>query len=279
MIAGIPYNRVHELEFAPGEVRLDVTMESTLALWKTKQRDKTYQAVLKQGRDNLKQLRAGKGTANLKDEKLEQERIAIEMQMAEKEQKRAMAEEQENQRRLQRQEEVLAAESNAAVSSPVLLGVAAAGGIALVASDSASSSQSRQRQQQQAIAATNATLSETAAVGNNFTDTTRVTGQILDLNTNAGAELFSTTPSVLSKQRVNGDRNGNFSATLRQEEELIDPQRAAERAMEEYMNRDDGGSDWLLSLAEILEEEDEEDFVVQQQQHHHDASDDEENFQ
>ena len=81
MIAGIPFNRVHELEFGPGEIRFEVTMDSTLALWKEKlENGKAYQAFLQEGRENLTQLRAiaqnGGTVVNLKDKKIEDERTA-----------------------------------------------------------------------------------------------------------------------------------------------------------------------------------------------------------
>jgi broad specificity phosphatase PhoE len=40
MMAGIPFDHVHELEYKPGEVRLNVTMDSTLAFWKERQSER-----------------------------------------------------------------------------------------------------------------------------------------------------------------------------------------------------------------------------------------------
>ena len=62
MIAGIPFNRVHELEMQSGEVRPRVTRESTLALLEARQQPSStrdeYSATIDRGRVELKRLRA-----------------------------------------------------------------------------------------------------------------------------------------------------------------------------------------------------------------------------
>ena len=60
MMAGIPYNKAHVLEYAPGEIRLDVTRTSTLALYETKRRENAseYSALLQRGEKELKRLRS-----------------------------------------------------------------------------------------------------------------------------------------------------------------------------------------------------------------------------
>lgn len=53
MIAGIPYNKSHALEFAPGEIRLDVTMDKTLQLYEQKMQSnvKSYAELVDQGKE------------------------------------------------------------------------------------------------------------------------------------------------------------------------------------------------------------------------------------
>mmetsp|Transcript_37887 Transcript_37887/g.43275 ORF Transcript_37887/g.43275 Transcript_37887/m.43275 type:complete len:364 (+) Transcript_37887:109-1200(+) len=60
MISGIPFNRVHELEFLPGEVRLDVNYESTLILLKERQASlsEDYKIIIEKGKTELKRLRS-----------------------------------------------------------------------------------------------------------------------------------------------------------------------------------------------------------------------------
>ena len=91
MIAGIPLNRVHELELEPGELRLNVTRNSIQELWQSKNNNNnknnngaatssSYQQILKDGRIQLIKLRSTKTFVNRKDERIEAERIAIEKQ-------------------------------------------------------------------------------------------------------------------------------------------------------------------------------------------------------
>jgi hypothetical protein len=80
MIAGVPLSDVHCLEFAPGEVRLDVSRESVLELYKQKKEDPDYLQVLDEGKEKLALLRqsSDKTFVSLKDIKAEQERIDLE---------------------------------------------------------------------------------------------------------------------------------------------------------------------------------------------------------
>jgi len=45
MIAGLPYNRAHELQYQPGEMRLNVTFDTTLAILKNKNREEYKSAI------------------------------------------------------------------------------------------------------------------------------------------------------------------------------------------------------------------------------------------
>jgi broad specificity phosphatase PhoE len=82
MIAGIPLNRVHELEFTPGEVRLNVTLDTTLSLWHAKQSDMSeYELALAEGRKELRRLRGMNDMVSIKDQRLEDDRIALEAQL------------------------------------------------------------------------------------------------------------------------------------------------------------------------------------------------------
>jgi len=67
MISDIPFNRVHELEFRPGEVRLDVTYDSILALWKERQVSlaRDYTPIVETGKTELERLR--KSSSNLEN--------------------------------------------------------------------------------------------------------------------------------------------------------------------------------------------------------------------
>ena len=58
LIAGIPLNRVHELHFAPGEVRTDITYDSVRAMLPVSSPpSQEYLAALERGKVELQRLR------------------------------------------------------------------------------------------------------------------------------------------------------------------------------------------------------------------------------
>jgi broad specificity phosphatase PhoE len=279
MVAGIPYNRVHELEFAPGELRVDVTKQSTLELWKQKRLENAekYQSLLKQGRANLKNLQEGKGIKNLKDARIEAERIAIDKAYEEKERRRALALQREEELRLQRQKELrISSPDGDREIPPILLGTmavtAAIGGIGLAAVNSRQG-----RRDNMSVVSDNTekfTPNSNSTLGFGLNETltpmlatvtvdnseplrvrSNMDGGSVGAREGGGGTLFSS--NSFTRQRVNGDRNSLVPTV--ESPVMQDPKEAAKRAMEEYMNRDDGSSDWLMSLTEILQEEDDTD--------------------
>jgi hypothetical protein len=140
MIAGIPYNRVHELNYSPGEVRLDITMESTKALLKSGVLTEDYKAILAEGRQELKRLRSMKSEdiISVKDQKLEDDRLEMEAYAKQVEKKRRAKDEQdqlareararkiEEDRQRRREEKGLSADDSDA-NIPVLLGAGTLG--------------------------------------------------------------------------------------------------------------------------------------------------------
>ena len=74
LIGGIPLDRVHELQFRPGEIRCDVTYDTVNAI-ASRQPSSTYFDALERGRLELKQLRENPDMIrNVKDLKYEEER-------------------------------------------------------------------------------------------------------------------------------------------------------------------------------------------------------------
>lgn len=233
MIAGIPYNRIHELEFSAGELRLDVTKTSILDLWKRKQEDNLeYAALLEEGRKELAQLRKQTGEiVSLKDIKLEEERIAIDKAYQEKEAKRKLSEEKEKEKLLLRQREMMS--SNDAPISPntvaTLAGISLVGGASLLAvgpknSDPAPSDSGNSSPK-------------------NFTMAAMETGPnaAFNVSTHLGlAESVQKRSLFTPTERINGEK---------------DKSEAAATAMAEYMDRDDGADDWLKSISEIVAED------------------------
>ncbi|KAL9186147.1 hypothetical protein ACHAXT_005385 [Thalassiosira profunda] len=74
LIAGIPLNRVHELQFCPGEIRCGVDYNSILAL-ASRPPSPVYFDIIQRGRAEMKQLRENPDLLrNVKDLKYEEER-------------------------------------------------------------------------------------------------------------------------------------------------------------------------------------------------------------
>jgi broad specificity phosphatase PhoE len=239
MIAGIPYNRAHEIDFKPGEIRFDVTMESTLALWKSKQilEGASYSEILKEGRAALKELRAtqmrGGTVINLKDKKIEEERVAIETEYRRKERRRLDAERKEHEQRRKRQQEIAVQRGNSTGSDVVSLITMALASIVAVGSPFWFFDKSSEL------------VAKESDPG--------MSSGIVDM---AGMDK-ERTPSTANISFPNVTLNMTLSTT-----QVLDPIERARIAMEEYMNRDDGADDWILSLSQIMEEDEDERITV-----------------
>jgi len=98
LIGGIPLNRVHELQFAPGEVRANVDYTSINAL-ASHSPSQSYLDIIQRGRVELKELRANPDLLrNVKDIQYEQEREA-ELKELEKKKEEAEAKQLEVERK------------------------------------------------------------------------------------------------------------------------------------------------------------------------------------
>jgi hypothetical protein len=86
LIGGVPLNRVHELEYEPGEVRLNVNYE-TSKMYIEKEPSEEYRTALETGRTQLQSLRNNPDQLlNIKDQKFEEELRAEEARKAKMEQ-------------------------------------------------------------------------------------------------------------------------------------------------------------------------------------------------
>jgi broad specificity phosphatase PhoE len=255
MIAGIPLNRVHELEYAPAEVRLDVTLDTTLAFWKQRQSNtREYQQELKEGMMELQRLRDLKdNVVSLKDRKEEQERQDVEMLYQKQQEERARLQEEKEAFRKQRaaslrsqQQEppsplLLGAGGVVAMGVAVVLGAASGGDGANVAAD-------KIQERDASSTTTAATLVEDEA-----SIATPVTPAYFDSAVDRVQKSSNPLPWNVSPEalkRVNGDRKADFQLAP------VDRVVAAEQAMQDYLDQDDGGLDWLQSVSDIMMEED-----------------------
>jgi hypothetical protein len=264
MIAGIPYNRVHQLEFAPGEVRFDVTYQSTRKLWKDKQTEKgndvaaSYDSIVERGRKMLPALLAADSEisgnndfVNLKDVKLEKERVEVEEMLESKARDRRLAQAEADRILSERRQLLVMNETMESGSvSPALLTF---GGIATTSAALIAATQNTvQASDSKVVALVNAT--EQLLIDANGQSTTSI--KIND------ADVGTSSSPLYTRERVNGD----YNASLRIMTTLpgLDPRVAAEKAMEEYMQRDDGGEDWIRVMSEIILEPDDETDNVQE---------------
>ena len=282
MIAGIPLNRVHELELLqPGDVRLNVTYHTTRQLWQERLNDdafmKDYQNILTQGRRNIQQFKSATvETMNIRDQQLEQERISVEQQAADIQRARQAAEKEEDERRRRerqeklveaaaarskekqqppgaRQNPIVAAFSNMDVSTKVL-GSAAfltalGGAISSVREELGETNTFTEESNEDKGEA----LAANGDESNNYSNSIRPDGLYEDSPVN----IPSTPPDSLMTipQTVNGDRK-NISPSVTMDDINIDPFMRAQKAMEDYLNQDDGGEAWIDSLEEILHDDD-----------------------
>jgi hypothetical protein len=255
LIAGIPLNRVHELEYRPGEVRLNVTKESTLGFLKNDDRKADYDSIIVAGRKELHRLKEMKAedVISVKDQMLENDRLEMEEYSRKLDEKRLAQEEKDRLARDARVREVKDdqqkrsnEQGDVAGVTPVLLGTAAVG----VSAAAVASLGGENDEKELAVTADDPlpTLSTTVLLYANITN-----GLTIDIpefgpqNTpGEGDGLYD------SVQRVNGDRQATFPPRLK----ARDPMKAAEEAMQEYMDSDDGESAWLAMLSDMMGEDD-----------------------
>jgi hypothetical protein len=272
MMAGIPYNQVHELEFAPGEVRLDVTYESARALYQTKQNDPAYAVTIKQGRAKLAKLRS--------ETTLENERLAIEQALQEKQI-------QEGEIERQRQLQELIAKNKEKTTSPGVL--AAAAGVSVVAGAVWVGITSQDNDNVATDDLSKLSPTDTSDTTSTSLDTNGVpialSSSLPLLTPPAGSSLPSPAPKMrgtgndtqpyeyvpLNGQPLMNDVSFEEQIRNRQKKPSLydsppppsedDRAKSAEVAMQEYLDEDDGGGDWLRAMVEIIEEDEDSELL------------------
>jgi broad specificity phosphatase PhoE len=250
MMAGVPLNRVHELEFRSGELRMDVTAGSVLELWKSRQAGpeaESYRDALERGRKTLRRLRstAPEALVNKKDEQIERDRLEVERGVEERRRAQFLKSEMEDAARAERRSRMQAERSSSpspsGAADPALLGIAAAAAAALVAGA--------------AMAAPSASSAPPAASGG---ADGKAEAERKEL---AGGRRDSA--GAIDARPVNGDRSASLGpppAAPTPPAPALTPLEAARRAMDEYLGRDDGADDWLRSVEGILRDDAENDL-------------------
>lgn len=261
MIAGISLNRVHELEYAPGEIRLNVTMASTLAL--AKERDlEEYKNAIATGRKELKRLRSMKPDEiiSVKDQKMEQDRLEMEAYSRKQEEKRIAKEQADRSAREARDRQIKETRQQSRVESeagssgleaPVLIGAAGIGLVGATLALTGDDNEEETTASPEEPPPTNATGSESrdAVMDVAIMDHPSIDiPEIQSLDSGAASRI-----DIDTTARMNEDRQAIPPKPKNQ-----DPAVAAKEAMNEYMDSDDGGSAWLEVMSDIMLEDDDE---------------------
>ena len=272
MIAGVPVNRVHELEWSPGEVRYDIGMESTLARLQGGP-SKEYAETIKRGKIQLANFQKHPELmVNIKEKRLMEEvraeeeraRKAKEAEMARnaaQEEKRAAVAKTEMARNAAKAEKrakltrfrepraVVREEGDGGSLSDLMpLGVLGLAGA--MATFNGGKEEHESAKNNDAVAMDNESLAD---------DGMYYTGDTIDPE---GEEEM---PSELKAMEDLIDRHpihipemtsDSLEALFKTEQQTEEEKLAlAADAMDEYMKKDDGGDAWLQSVASIIEEE------------------------
>lgn len=322
MIAGIPYNKVHVLDFTPGELRINVTRENVLQLYEERKSSRqgqgeyilgtrtnvendndisssttttatksskvtssslslssssSYDEVIEYGKLELQRLRSLNvdTIVNKKDIKIERERMEIDLQQQQRETERLAYEERNKMERLKRQNDVQRRRrrrqnqnsndddnnnnnnddnDNIALSA-LGTGVAVFAAIPL------------------ALAGRNDDDGdEKGNMASSNTDTTNSTSvtTLNDDNNNVGSAITDENPFSMDTEELNISQQALLSSvqsngtnrpvplTVEEREE------AAEIAMKQYLDQDDGGDAWLNAINDIVEETTEEEEIEEE---------------
>lgn len=280
MIAGIPFNRVHELNYRPGEIRLNVNMKTTRNLLNSGEvLPEDYKEVLVQGRQELKRLRSIKAEdiVSVRDQKLEDDRLAMEAGAMEREKKRVAKDKQDQRAREARAQEIQQERQKRIdrgdendENVPMMLG---AGAVAASAA-AVPLFNGQGKDEKPAVESTNTTATvvpeSNPDTGIDINEQRSLVDIFEDENDFRPAFVVPRNETDVlvpvlgieevddagsSRLRVNGDRQATFPPPSRKSR---DPVEAAEDAMKEYMELDDGASDWLLMMSDLMLEEDED---------------------
>lgn len=291
MIAGIPFNKVHELEFAPGEVRLDLTMTSVQKYYEARQQQLAsngeYEKKLQLGKVELERLR-GLDPATIvskKDLKIEREAAEIEEQQRKKEEQQRLKREKEEEARLLRQKQIQAAKEREAqarilranAQSPgegdkttqiAMGGVASLAVAAALATGKSNpdpvavSSGSMALRNETRLTSFGETSSNIGTMRQNATiaENQRLASSAASEMTLPGTQPETTgMPGALPQATLPfGDIPPKRSLYSDPVPTMEERKQAADEAMQEYLDKDDGGEDWLTVMGQLIEEDDDD---------------------
>lgn len=264
LIAGVPLNRVHELNYQQGEVRMDVDYDSVRSFLPPVP-STDYQLALKDGSAQLEILRSKNFVSN-KDQAYQTQLQKAEDQEAAWKAKVEKRQEEAEQKRQQRHDEIAAASSTNKSDGPRMVesedkaGVRAAfGGVlgvtGILAIGSSGGTASSEESNTTAVA-----LEEGAEIQENTIESNaaipvaegeRKFKELEDME-----EKLERAPITIPEfSYPPGDKGIDVSDILQDyEQERL---QLAERAMEEYLDQDDGAGSYLNFLGGLMDEDEE----------------------
>jgi hypothetical protein len=266
---GIPLNRVHEINYRPGEIRFDVNYESARALM-TEIPSKEYSAIIERGIKQLQVLREDpEKIINVKDQAYEVERVEQinkERMIAKKKEEAELAlkaqknELQENLKSYTVNKSDMGTFST--MSQGLIISCLSAFGIASVLTAMAGLKETATEKQ---YLQTDEEINELQFTKTSTFNKENINGPNFVIN------------SSLDKNNLNGpttvdfvlDTEGSTEGALKQPNSEIQdsntaltvlnqsPEERAKLVMEAYLEEDDGGNAWLDLMSGILQDEQE----------------------
>ena len=221
MISGIPFNRAHELEFNPGEIRFNVTVDNVLNHLATSTSSSIYKSKISKGREYLGTL-LQTNTEDIVNVKEEQDRAEIKRQKELSESKKSIAPIQSSASSSTATLSLSQAEHIPAYGALLATMLAGIGRVLRNDDMAMTSSNEAILEESPSINRTSAVIAENVMSSNRIVDST------------------STNPPAILAQ---------ISVSEKSREEKV---KEAEVAMEKYLSEGDGGDEWLGAIADII---------------------------
>lgn len=309
MMAGIPFNKVHELEFAPGEVRLYQDMANVRQFYEKQQLagNADYEKTLRMGKVELERLRGldPATMVNKKDLRIEKEAAEIEEQQQQRNEQKRLKAQKEEETRILRQHQIQEAKENAAqarmekqqaaalqrmaqsgnahppsgagdkttqLAIGGVVSLAAAAALATGKSDSdpvVVSSGSATISNSTFTSPLNATISSLGTSPTNATSTQGLPQTLPQVSLPFGNAVSSNStaptsgmPETLPQVSLPGGNDASSNTKSLYSDSLPtmeEKKQAAAKAMQEYLDEDDGGGDWLTVMGQLMDDDGDED--------------------
>mmetsp|Transcript_8462 Transcript_8462/g.12487 ORF Transcript_8462/g.12487 Transcript_8462/m.12487 type:complete len:289 (-) Transcript_8462:78-944(-) len=260
LIAGIPLNRVHELNFEPGQIRYDITRESVLKSMPDEP-SPLYLEKLARGQNELQRLRDDLNRPKVEDYSSTRPTPVLKepkkkADISKKRVRVAPSHTTSNSEHLPKAEVSERKEAPAQASGSELLPLFALGTAAALTSASPTVLDEEDREKPDEVTSKLSRdeedeisqITELSGVENKVSKTPELSSDEDELSLTPELQkmenLVSTAPFDIPEMVVESD-------LVLKEKKIED----AKNAMEEYLNQDDGGDDWLAQMNSMMEDE------------------------